>query len=174
MNSCAIQLWIVEILLLKVLWFLDLFLRNQNRKQRLWKKVLACAFTDRIGMIMQVQSCWTMLLISAQSKIFLRFICTCRQTMKMLSTFTRNLDLKSQIPSRTITWTSPRLTAIFLQNSSPRQRNNVKELVVKLGVHFLPIYWTLPWFSCTIKYQILLLWFYIYCWWNDGLKDHTC
>jgi hypothetical protein len=122
---CTLQLWTVEIPLLKSkkssgFWIYSSEIRTESKD--FWKKDLACAFTDRICVIAQVQSCWIMLLISAQSNIFLRCTCTCRQTMKMLSAFTRNLDLKSQIPSRTITRTLPRLTAIFLQNSSLRQR----------------------------------------------------
>jgi len=155
---CSLHLWIVKTPFLKSPLVLDLFFQVWTESKYLWKKVLAGTFTDHICVIVQVQSCWIMFLISAQSKIFLRFTCTYRQTMKMPLTFTRNLDLKSQTPSRTITRTLLRLTAIFLQNSSLKQRNNVTELVVQCKLCFFsPIYWTLPWFGCTIEVPWMLL-----------------
>lgn len=81
-----------------------------------------------------------MFLISALSKIFLRFTCMCKQTMRMPSTSIRNLDLKSQIPSRTITQTLRRQTATSSRNTSLRQRNDVAKLTLKLVTLFFSCY----------------------------------
>lgn len=82
-------------------------------------------------LIIQVQEWWTMLLISAQSKTFPRFICMCKQITKRPSTSTRNLDLKSQRQSKTIIQTLPHQIVMFSRNSllNPKQRNSISSVL---------------------------------------------
>lgn len=97
---------------------------GREKKNSMWLSGLP-EFLD----LLQVQSCWTMSLISVPNKTNQRCTCMFRQTMKMLSTSIRNLDLISQTPSKTTTLTLPRQTVMSLRSSSlnHNQRTNIPE-----------------------------------------------